>query len=163
MSGGVLVAFETEEALADALKALRAAEAGPITTFTPKPIEERHTIIPVVILAAGVLGFIASFGLQTYANVFAYPLDIGGRPGLSWPAFVPIAFENGVLAAILAGFFGYLIANRMPRLYEPVDECRAMRRAIRDLYCVAVQTEDPDRVRTALRDHHFASIEEFGA
>jgi hypothetical protein len=111
MSGGVLVAFETEEALADALKALRAAKAGSITTYTPKPIEERHTIIPVV---------------------------------------------------ILAGFFGYLVANRMPRLYEPVDECRAMRRAIRDLYCVAVQTEDPDQIRTALRDHHFASIEEFG-
>jgi hypothetical protein len=162
MSGGVLVAFESEKALTGALAALRSAEAGPMKTYTPKPIEERHTIIPVVILAAGVLGFIASFALQTYANVFAYPINIGGRPGLSWPAFVPIAFENGILAAVLAGFFGYLIANRMPRLYEPVDECRAMRRAMRDLYCVAVQTKDPDRVRDALRGHHFASIEEFG-
>jgi hypothetical protein len=162
MSGGVLVAFETEDALSEALKVLKSAEAGAITTYTPKPIEQRYTIIPVVILAAGVLGFIASFGLQTYANVFAYPIDIGGRPGLSWPAFVPIAFENGILTAVLAGFFGYLIANRMPRLYEPVDECRAMRRAVRDLYCVAVQTEDPDRVRDVLRGHRFVSIEEFG-
>jgi hypothetical protein len=160
MSTGLLVTFAGESELRDALARLRAAQAGEIETYTPKPIETGASIVPKIVLAAGLLGTAASFALQSYADTVAYPLDIGGRPDFSWPAFVPIAFENGILVAMLAGFFGFMIVNRLPRLYEPIDETRGIRRATRDAWCLAVRTPDTERVRDLLRDLSPMLVEE---
>jgi hypothetical protein len=110
------------------------------------------------------LGFIGFFLLMTYADVSAYPLDIGGRPKFAWPAFVPIAFELGVLCAMATGFFGFFFVCRMPQLYDPVDECASLRRASRDGWFVAVRCDDLQRlahVRTIIEPLRPASIEEF--
>lgn len=163
MNTGLFVAFATPQALDSALRSLRAARVGTIETFTPTPVETGTSIVPVLVLVGGVLGAIAGFLLQSYADMSAYPLDIGGRPFFSWPAFVPIAFENGVLAAILTGFFGYFVATRLPRLYQPVDEYETMRRAMRDLWCVAIRTDEPERARQVLDAHAPARIEELPA
>jgi hypothetical protein len=160
MSAGLFVAFATEHELKSALPALREARLGTVETYTPAPIESGSSVLPLLVLIAGVAGAVAGFWLQSYANMAAYPLNIGGRPHFSWPAFVPIAFENGVLAAVLTGFVGYFVVNRLPRLYEPVDECDSMRRAMRDLWCVAIRTDDPRRVRELLRAHMPTHIEE---
>jgi hypothetical protein len=162
-NSGLFVAFATSQELEAALPSLREAGIGTIETFTPAPVETGPSILPVLILIGGVLGALAGFALQAYANVAAYPIDIGGRPYFSWPAFVPIAFENGVLAAVLTGFIGFFIANRLPRLYQPVDECEAMRRASRDFWCVAIRTHNPNHVREILRAHSPACVEELPA
>jgi hypothetical protein len=137
----LLAAFADREALQSALHQLRAREFDPLETYTPQLLEESGSPLPAAIFCAGVLTMAASFVLQVYANVGAYPLDIGGRPKFSWPSFIPIAFENGILVAIAVGFFGYLIINRMPRLYEPMDEAVTIRRASRDMWCVHVRTD----------------------
>ena len=162
-SAGLFVAFATPHELESALPALRDARLGAIETFTPTPMESGPSILPVLILIGGVLGALAGFALQSYADIAAYPIDIGGRPYFSWPAFVPIAFETGVLAAMFTGFFGYFIINCLPRLYQPIDECEAMRRAMRDFWCVAIRTDNPGRVRHILRAHAPARIEELPA
>lgn len=156
---GLLLAFASEPELRAALARLRAASLGEVQTYTPKPLEAGPSIVPSLVLIGGVLGAVASFCLQSYATTIAYPLNIGGRPNLSWPSFIPIAFENGVLVAVLAGFVGYLAVNRLPRLYDPVDECAALRRAMRDHWCVAIHTEHPDRVHALLRDTPPLTIE----
>lgn len=163
MSTRLFVAFATPQALDSALRSLRVARVGTIETFTPTPVETGPSIVPILVLIGGVLGATAGFLLQTYADVAAYPIDIGGRPFFSWPAFVPIAFENGVLTAVLTGFVGYFVANRLPRLYQPVDECETMRRAMRDLWCVAIRTDEPDRARQVLGAHAPTRIEEMPA
>jgi hypothetical protein len=152
MSAGILVMFETEADLCRALERLRADNFADLRTYTPKPLrsEPEHSPLPLIVLIAGVLGAIAGFAMQVYASTAAYPLNIGGRPDDSWPAFMPITFEIGVLCAVLAGVVGYFAINRMPRLYERSDEVDVMREAMRDGWLVAIPTDDPLVVARAL-------------
>lgn len=165
---GVLAGFETEAALRAALDRLAATHVGSVETYTPKALDEEGTgsPLPLLMFVAGLLGFLGFFLLMAYADVWAYPLNIGGRPKLAWPSFVPIAFELGALCAMAAGFFGYFLICRMPRLYDPVDECDSFRRASRDIWFVAICSDDPQRVahaRAALDALRPASLEEFAS
>lgn len=146
----VLGAFTSSEALKTALPRLHEAGFHEIETYTPIASEEGPSVLPLIILIAGVLGFTIGFGMQAYADMVSYPLNIGGRPYLSWPAFIPIAFEIGVMSAMVAGFFGYFVVNRLPHLYDPIDEARLIRRASTDRWCVAVRTERPADARRML-------------
>jgi hypothetical protein len=165
---GVLAGFATEHALRHALECLMAEQVKGVETYTPVALNENPTgsPLPLVMFVAGVLGFVGFFALMAYADIWAYPLDIGGRPNFAWPSFVPIAFELGVLCAMAAGFFGYFLICRMPRLYDPIDECDNFRRASRDGWFVAVRSTDAQliaRAWAALDGLRPASIEEFSS
>lgn len=155
MSEGLLAEFIDQAALSRAEHRLQEAELGALETYTPVPPESDppRSAIPLVILAAGLAGAAAAFLLQTYARSMAYPVNVGGRPHFAWPAYVPWAFETGVLCAVVAGFVSFLIANRLPALYDPIDEIGAFRRASRDGYFLALRTRDGaalDRARALL-------------
>ncbi len=165
---GVLAGFETEAALRTALSHLAETNGGSVETYTPQPLDEHPTgsPLPLLMFLAGLVGFLGFFVLMAYADLWAFPLNIGGRPKLAWPSFVPIAFELGALSAMAAGFFGYFLICRMPRLYEPIDECDSFRRASRDVWFVAFRSADKRHVahaRAALAALRPASIEEFSS
>jgi len=149
------------------LHRLREARIGPIETYTPAPLEDasEQSSIPAIVLLAGLLGAAASFGLQAWSSMVAYPFHIGGRPQFAWPSFVVTAFENAVLVAVVGGFLSFLIASRMPRLYDLVDEADAMRPASSDGWVLAILTDETAplaRARTLLRTLNAARIEDIG-
>ena len=164
-SGGVVGSFETEAGLRQAIERLRALGVGDLETFTPQACEERESSSPLpwIILIGGLIGTAGGFAMETYANVAAYPLDIGGRPKFSWPSFAPIAFEIGILVAVLCAIGGAAIAARLFRFYDPIDEFEAMRGAMCDCWVVQARTDDLQRraeARAVLESLNAANIEE---
>ena len=116
---GVLVGFATERALQQALDRL-AEDVSDFETYTPVALDEQTTgsPLPLAMFVGGMLGFVGFFLLMAYADLWAYPLDIGGRPDFAWPSFVPIAFE--LARALWNG-------NRFCRLFRPVSDASSVR------------------------------------
>jgi hypothetical protein len=163
---GLLAGFDSETALREALGQF--AGWSSVETYSPMPLESERgrSALPLAMLIAGVTGFAAFFFLMTYADVRAYPLNIGGRPNFAWPTFIPIAFELGVLCAMLTGFFGFFFQCRLPHLYDPVDDCDTLKKASRDGWFLAIRTDAPDRLveaRKLLAALGPRSLEEFTA
>ena len=76
--------------------------------------------VPLFVLLGGLTGLCTGLGLQVWVSAIAYPLNIGGRPYLSWPMFVPVTFELTILFAAFAAVFGMFGLNGLPMPYHPV-------------------------------------------
>ncbi|HEX4682418.1 MAG TPA: DUF3341 domain-containing protein [Gemmatimonadaceae bacterium] len=144
--GAYLAEFDSAEALTRAIRALDEKGYTVLETYSPVPITHglrRSTSrLPVMVFLGGLFGGIASYAIQWYANAYAYPLDIGGRPAHAAPAFFIATFEGTVLCAALTAFFGFFVIARLPQPYHPVFEIDGFERATVDRYWVAVGADD---------------------
>ena len=77
----------------------------------------------------GSLGLAGGWALQYWASVIEYPMNIGGRPLNSWPAFIVPTFETTVLGAAFATVFGMLLLNGFPQPYHPVFNVKSFAHA----------------------------------
>jgi len=150
LTHGVLAEFEDSERMLAAARRLRAEGFRRISAFTPYRIPELgralgvgRTRLPLVVLCAGLAGAAFAYWLQWYTVAVNYPLDVGGRPPQSAPAFILITFETTVLFASLAAFFGCVYSLGLPRLWEPVAEIEGFERATVDRFWVGVSHDDP--------------------
>jgi hypothetical protein len=154
---GIVAEFETPTALVEATRAARDAGYWRMEAYSPFPIEEvaellnfHRTRVPFVVLIGGIIGCLGGFYMQYYACVISYPLNVGGRPFDSWPAFIPITFELTILCAALAAVFGMLGMNGLPMPYHPLFNVPEFARASQDRFFLSIQARDPkfDLVRT---------------
>jgi hypothetical protein len=81
--------------------------------------------------------------MQWYSSVYDYPLNIGGRPFNSWPSFVVITFELTILFGGLAGVFGMLALNGLPKPHHPLFNERSFDRATQDRFFFSIEASDP--------------------
>ncbi|HTN62256.1 MAG TPA: DUF3341 domain-containing protein [Devosia sp.] len=155
---GLIAAFATPEALLAAAERARQRGLTRMDAFTPFPVDglaelvgHRQTRLPIAAFIGGAVGAVAILGLQFYSVLIDYPLNVGGRPFASWPAFLVPAFECAILGAALVTFFGMLAANGLPRLYHPVFNALSFTLANGDRFYLLIQADDPLFDRTRLR------------
>jgi ActD protein len=137
---GLLAEFGDAESLRSAAAAATAAGYRRVDAFTPMPVEglaealgKTYTRIPAITFLGGLVGGISGYALQYYVAVIAYPLNVGGRPLHSWPAFIPVTFEMTVLCAALAAVLGMLALNGLPRPHHPLFNIDEFKLASRDM------------------------------
>jgi hypothetical protein len=158
MSYGLLAEFKTPEELLKATEETRRRGYTLYDAFTPFPIEgldeamgSPKNRVGLIALVGGITGAVTGLGMQWYANVIDYPINVAGKPFFSWPAFVPVTFELTVLFAALFGAFGMLAMNQLPKLYHPLFAVDEFSRASKDRFFICIQSIDP----------HFEGAQEF--
>lgn len=147
---GLMASFLSEAAMLNALDRLRAAGFEEVETFSPIPVldlkqDRRSSLIPAGVFAGGVLGAAFMLGLEVLSTAtdWGYPVNIGGRPKFSWPAYIPIAFAFGLLTAAAAGLLLFVLLMPAWRLWDPVDEFSELRAVSRDRWVIQVHAGEP--------------------
>jgi hypothetical protein len=117
--------------------------------YSPLPIEGlaealgfRQTRIPLIVLLGGLTGCLGGFFLQYYVAVMDYPINVGGRPLNSWPAFIPVTFELTVLVAALSAVLGLLVLCRLPMPYHQVFNVPRFELASRNRFFLCIEATD---------------------
>jgi hypothetical protein len=154
---GLMAEFDNPTALVEATNRARLEGYRDMDAYSPIPIEElnealglRRTRLPRLVLLGGIIGGIGGFSLEVWTQAIAYQMNIGGRPYVSWPQFIPVTFETTVMGAAFTAFFAMWGLNKLPMPYHPVFNVPAFARASTDRFFLCIEATDQrfDRVAT---------------
>lgn len=148
---GLMAEFREVSSIVAATRAAHDEGYRQMDAYTPFPVEELEEarghhgtgLLPKLVFAGGVVGAVGGFLLQYWSAVHYYPMNIGGKPANSWPAFVPITFECTILLAALTAVLGMLALNGLPQPYHPVFNVPEFALASRDRFFLCIEASDP--------------------
>lgn len=148
---GLMACYAEAEALVDAARVFHQAGYRRIDGHTPFPVDgldealghRRGTWVPLIVLVGAIAGGAFGYWIQWWTAVVDYPINVGGRPLHSWPAFVPVTFELAVLGGALAAVGAVLALNGLPRLHHPVFGAPGFDGVTRDRFLLVVEAADP--------------------
>ena len=147
---GLMAEFDSAQALINAANKTREAGYTRADAYSPFPIHglaealgfKERSVAPIV-LAGGITGGLAGYGLEYWTQVIDFPMNIGGRPYHAWVSFIPPAFETTILFAAFSAVLGMLALNGLPQPYHPVFNVPRFIRASQDAFFLAIPSNDP--------------------
>src|SRR3954467_9758735 len=146
---GLMAEFDTPTALVNAAHGAHQAGYRKMGGYSPYPTEELHEALefhdarlPLIVLIGGLIGCVGGYLLQYWISAVAYPVNVGGRPLHSWPAFIPVTFECTILAAALSAVLGMLALNGLPMPFHPVFNVPRFGLATRDRFFLCIEAAD---------------------
>ena len=147
---GALAEFATPAELYHACEGVRDAGYTRWDAHTPFPVHGldramglKASRLPWVVLVMALGGAATGMGLQGWVSTIAYPLVISGKPFFSWPAFIPVTFELGVLGGAVGAVFGMFAFNQLPTLHHPLFASTRFERASDDGFFISIESWDP--------------------
>jgi hypothetical protein len=151
--------FEKPEQVVHAAEMAYQAGFRKMDAYSPYAVEGlaeaigfRRTRIPLIVLIGGISGALTAYVMQWYSAALDYPVNVGGRPLHSWPAFIPITFELTVLFAALAGLIGMLWLNALPKPYHPVFNTPEFQLASQTRFFLCLEATDPNFEANRVRE-----------
>jgi hypothetical protein len=147
---GLMAEFDSAQNLVDA--AHRTYKAGylKIDAYSPFPVEGlaeamgfHKNNVPLVVLIGGLVGGLSGYLMQYWISAVCYPVNVGGKPYHSWPAFIVVTFEMTILFAGISCVLGMLALNGLPMPYHPVFNVPRFAFATKDRFFLIVFSTDP--------------------
>jgi hypothetical protein len=155
---GLMAEFDDPTSLVAAARRTQEAGYRAYDSFSPYPIHELFDAmqcedrrVPLFVLLGGIAGGVTGFGLQAWVAAIAYPLNIDGKPYISWPMFIPVTFELTILFASISAVLCWIVLSGLPLPYHPVfNVARFATCASQTGFFLAIESTDPkfDRGRT---------------
>ncbi len=155
---GIAAEYETAEQLLAAVEAVRKAGYKDMDAYSPIPVHglyeamgQKRTFLPLITLAGAFAGGLGGLMLQVWVSAIEYPLNVGGRPLLSFVSFFPVTFECTILGAALATIGAMFAMNRFPEPYHPIFNTPGFEAATHDRYFLCIEATDPKFESTAVQ------------
>jgi hypothetical protein len=147
---GILLEYATSDDLVAATLKAKVAGYNIMDTFSPYPVGDAADALgypksemgPIMFIG-GLTGACSGFFMEYWCNTYGYPLNVGSRPYLSWPSFIPITFEMMVLTTALTGLFALMALCGLPRLHHPLFNSKTFDRATKDRFFLCIEATDP--------------------
>ncbi len=146
---GMMAEFTTVDSLLSACRRVRDAGYTKTDAYTPFPVHGidkalgiKPTVLPWICLIAGATGTCIALAMQIWMNSIDYKYIISGKPFLSLPAFIPVAFELTILLASFGAFFGMWALNGLPKFSNPMFTDPRFDRATDDRFFLYVDASD---------------------
>ncbi len=146
----IIAEFNDPDDLLEAAEKVYSEGYRKVEAYTPFPVHGLADAIGATdnkvawtAFAAGVLGCLGGFALEIYVLAYDYPHNIGGRPLISWPQFIPVAYELTILSAAFGAVLGMFAYNGLPRPHHPIFEAKNFDRASQDKFFISIETKDP--------------------
>jgi len=147
---GVMAEFDNPTALVNAARAARDKGYRKLDAYSPFPIGELSDVLdlhknrlPLIVLAGGIVGGMVGYLMQYYVTVWDFPINIGGRPLHSWPAYIVITFEMTILLAAISAVMGLLALCGLPMFYHPAFNVPRFALASRNRFFLSIEAADP--------------------
>lgn len=162
-----LAVFAHEEHVVAATRALRERHVPIVDVYTPYAVhglDEAMGLKPSrlsrVCLLCGVIGAALAMWFQYWTMTIDWPINVGGRPWNSWPAFLPVTFETMVLLAGFGVVFAFFLVSR---LYPGKSAQTPLTEVTTDRFVLVLEEGaafDAAALRELLRAYHVTGTEE---